>query len=274
MRSAFSVDGALNWGATGGTLRVATVTRDRGAVVAFLDIDLATVSTVDELITEIETLTGVTMGQDAEGRLIVTVAQTPGQPGLGIAFRPLDENAATVGDMLGLNNLFVGSEGQRLEDPHTQAGAALHITVNPRIARDPAQIAHALLSDAPDLASGDTGLQVADWRNLADVYQEMGQAWEFKATQGLAEQRTTPFDYLRLFISHAAEEAFTAKGVLEVSRLTYTSWEKSLQEAQGVDMNMNNAQKMMWSEYMRNVMHLMGMTLRLNSELLQILRSL
>lgn len=266
--SGSTLDPTMSWTGQTGLLRVALTDHTDGSVVTFKDIDLASVTTLDDLMKEINALPNALCTWQ-NGQLHVTIA-TPNQ---GFAFRGMSPDAQKLLRQLGLNNLFVS-------DPHHQphdtniTGIAGKLTVNPVILADPRLVAHGLLSDNPDLKEGETGVQAADWRNLVALGQSAEQTWQFPKTGEIEEQNLRGFDYCRLFITWTAQKAETSKHVFQVAETGIQTWEERLHEAQSVDANQNRMDQLAWNEYLRTLMQSIASVYKLNQELLEIFRVL
>lgn len=88
-----------------GSFRVALVNAS-GAIQSSTDIDLSTISTMGDLVTALNGISGISASLDADGTLVITSNDSS----LGIAFDNLDSNIGGSGKSLsgffGLNNLF------------------------------------------------------------------------------------------------------------------------------------------------------------------------
>lgn len=263
------IDAAFHWAGKSGNLRAARVSHRDGTTEAFVDIELETVQTLPELLKTLHDQLGILFWWEGdhpqEKQLRLTV---PGE-GHGLAFRGLSEDAKDLLKSLGLNDLFIG-DPKRQRDSGDVTGAASDLQVNPRILKDPHEMAHGLLSDLSVLQVGDTAIQMADWRNLIALGAIDGDKWNFQAAGDFSAQALNIFDYGRLFFSRMAEKASSAQSVSRVMQTIETKWADQLHESQGVDENENRIQQLAWNEYLRTVMQLIGNTYSLDQYFLSI----
>ncbi|MBI2242052.1 MAG: flagellar hook-associated protein FlgK [Magnetospirillum gryphiswaldense] len=128
-----------------GTLTVAVTDAD-GNLVSSADIDMTTVTSVDDLLTQLNTVSGISASLDADGQLVIatTVSST------GVALSGGDVGGDSVSSAFGLNDLITGDGAEDLY-------------VRSDIAADPSLLSVAsLTSDGLSLSAGALSQSMAD----------------------------------------------------------------------------------------------------------------
>ena len=191
---------------TGGTLRVA-VTDSSGTAAEILDIDLSTMSTLQDVVDAINTMSNASASISADGKLVISADSA----GNGIALGG-DANDGTTGsfsDAYGLNDLLTGT-------------GASDVKVATRIADDSSLLATGALSSASGLTAGDTVLTSGEGSVAGALSAAFSTSRSFDAAGGLSARSTTFAGYAGAVIQGAATLADTAASALE-SQETYTS---------------------------------------------------
>ncbi|ALG72303.1 flagellar hook protein FlgK [Azospirillum thiophilum] len=191
---------------TSGTLRVA-VTDSSGTAAEVLDIDLSTMSTLQDVVDAINTMSSASASISADGKLVISADST----GNGIALGG-DANDGTTGsfsDAYGLNDLLTGT-------------GASDIDVASRISADSSLLATGALSSASGLTAGDTALTSGEGSIASALSTAFSTSRSFDAAGGLSARSTTFAGYAGAVIQGAATLSDTAASTLE-SQETYTS---------------------------------------------------
>lgn len=123
-----------------GTLRV-VVSDSSAATVSALDIDLSAVATVDDLLTQLNSISGLSASLDSAGRLVVQA--TGSGTGVSLSGGTLDGEGASA--RFGLNDLLTGT-------------GATDIAVRANILSSPSLLATGSVSTASSLAAGDVAV--------------------------------------------------------------------------------------------------------------------
>lgn len=191
---------------TSGTLRVA-VTDSSGTAAEVLDIDLSTMSTLQDVVDAINTMSTASASISADGKLVISADST----GNGIALGG-DANDGTTGsfsDAYGLNDLLTGT-------------GASDIDVASRISADSSLLATGALSSTSGLTAGDTVLTSGEGSIASALSAAFSTSRSFDAAGGLSARSTTFAGYAGAVIQGAATLSDTAASTLE-SQETYTS---------------------------------------------------
>lgn len=92
-----------------GTLRVAIAKSD-GSAVSVTDIDLTTITSVDDLLGQLNAVSGVSASLDADGQLVIAATDST----TGIALSGGDVGGKTVSSYFGMNDLITGDGAENL----------------------------------------------------------------------------------------------------------------------------------------------------------------
>jgi flagellar hook-associated protein 1 FlgK len=166
-----------------GTLRVA-VTDSSNKVVSTQDLDLSSYSTVGDLITALNGISGLSASIGSDGKL--TIATTSSANGVALA-----DDGAGISAKFGFNNLFSG-------------GAASDIGVSSKLTSDASGLPTAALSTTSTLAAGDLALASGDSTIADKLSSLLNSAVSFAATGSQAAKTVSLASYASSFVSGAA----------------------------------------------------------------------
>jgi flagellar hook-associated protein 1 FlgK len=189
LTSAGTVSASDAFSATG-SLRVAVVDSS-GAVVSTQDLDLTGLSTVGDLVTALNGVSGLSASIGADGKLSVT--STSGANGVALADigGTVGATGSGVSAYFGFNNLFSGT-------------SAADIGVTAGLTDDPEGLATAALPSTGTLAVGDRALSTGD-STVADALSSLlTKAVGFAAAGGQGARTTSLSSYASGFVSGAA----------------------------------------------------------------------
>jgi flagellar hook-associated protein 1 FlgK len=208
-----------------GILRVAVVD-DGGTVQSHQDIDLSLYATVGDLVTALDSLSGLSASLDAEGHLTIT-ADTDGQ---GVALNEMDSAIGGQGAsaFFGLNDALAGS-------------GAEDIRLSAALAADGSRLPTAALSSDPALADGDDALDDGDTTTVQALLTTLSEDHAFAAAGGLAATETSFSGYASSIVSAAAtalDQAESAQTGAETARATV---ETSIAARSGVNLDEETA---------------------------------
>lgn len=189
LTSANTVSATDAFSATG-SLRVAVVDSG-GTVVSTQDLDLSTYSTVGDLVTALNGISGLSASIGADGKLSVTATSSANGVALADIGASVGSTGAGVSAYFGFNNLFSGT-------------SAADIGVASGLASDPSGLATAALSTTGTLAVGDLALSSGD-STVADALASLlTTSVTFAATGGQAAKTSSLSSYAASFVAGAA----------------------------------------------------------------------
>lgn len=186
---------------TSGTLRVA-VTDSSGKAAEVLDIDLSTMSTLQDVVDAINSMSNASAAISADGELVISATDSSN----GIA---LGGDDGTFSDAYGMNDLLTGT-------------GASDIKVATRIASDSSLLATGALSSTSGLTAGDTALTSGEGSVAQALSAAFSTSHDFYAAGSLSARSTTFAGYAGAVIQGAATLADTASAAYD-SQNTYTS---------------------------------------------------
>ncbi|WP_434621869.1 flagellar hook-associated protein FlgK [Azospirillum sp. B2RO_4] len=205
---------------TSGTLRVA-VTDGSGTAAEVLDIDLSTLSTLQDVVDAINTMGTASASISADGKLVI--AATDASNGIAVGG---DDGAFSTA--YGMNDLLTGT-------------GASDIKVATRIAGDSSLLATGALSSNSGLTAGDTVLTSGEGSVAQALSAAFSTSHDFDAAGGLSARSTTFAGYAGAIIQGAATLADTASAAYD-SQNTYTSsLESTFSSQSGVNVDEETA---------------------------------
>lgn len=205
---------------TSGTLRVA-VTDSSGTAAEVLDIDLSTMSTLQDVVDAINTMSNASASISADGKLVISANDASNGIALG------GDNGA-FSDAYGMNDLLTGT-------------GASDIKVATRIAGDSSLLATSALSSTSGLSAGDTVLTTGEGSVARALSAAFSTSYDFDAAGGLSARRTTFAGYAGAVIQGAATLADKASTAYD-SQKTYTSsLESTFSSQSGVNVDEETA---------------------------------
>lgn len=220
------ISSADSFSATG-TLRVATVDSS-GTVQSYTDLDLSSYTTVGDLVTALNGLTGVSASLNASGSLVLS-AQTTGQ---GISLNVMDSVVAPDGKdfstTFGLNNIFKGT-------------GAENIQVSDYLLQSSNYLATGSLSSSATLSAGDKGVTAGGSSTITALLNAFNAKQSFDAAGTFSAQTTTFSSYLNKITADTATRASNADDKMSVAQLLYDQTKDVLQNQSGVNLDEESA---------------------------------
>ncbi len=208
-----------------GTMRVASTDVD-GNVLEVLDINLAGIATVGDLVTAIDGMANIDAVLNANGQIVITSTN----PANGVSISEMDSDTQPDNDgishFLGLNGLF---------DPDTTG--AQDIAVVSQLLTNPEYFAVGQLSQAGGLAVGDPGVLPGD----ATIAQAMADLFStnisFNAAGELVAQNDTFQGYVSSVLSSAAVRVHAAESDLDGAEVEYNAVYNALTSYSGINID-------------------------------------
>lgn len=192
LTSAAPVSGSDAFSATG-SLRVA-VTDSSGAVVATQDLDLSGYATVDDLITGLNTVSGLS-ASIVDGKLMIAAVSSSN----GVALADIGASVAGQGlsDYFGFNDIFSGD-------------SAGDIAVSTRLTADASKLPVATLDGGGALAVGDVAIASGGAGAASAISSALSADVAFTAAGKLTAGQSSLLDYATAFVSTAATTVSSA----------------------------------------------------------------
>jgi flagellar hook-associated protein 1 FlgK len=219
--------GATAFTATG-SLRVA-VMDNAGNVINYSDINLAAMTTVNDVLTALNGVAGVTAAINADGELSITASPSTN----GIAINPLNSavtssTGQSLSQYFGLNDLLIGTSAENIQ-------------VNSYLTSNPELLAIGQLSSSATLAAGDRGVNRGDG-SIADALADLlNNNVSFAAAGDFAAQSNTLQRYAQAFMSAAASNADLAQKAADTSQEIFNASNDLLTSSSGVNIDEETA---------------------------------
>ncbi len=215
-----SVAGTDALAVSSGTLRVA-VTDESGTAAEVLDIDLSTLSTMQDVVDAINTMSNATASISADGKLVISANSASNGVALGG-----DDGAFSTA--YGMNDLLTGT-------------GASDIKISSAIGSNSALLATGALSTSSGLTAGDTVLNSGDGTVAQALSAAFSASRSFDAAGGLAGRSTTFAGYAGAVIQGAATLADKAAATYDSQNTYTTSLETSFSSQSGVNVDEETA---------------------------------
>lgn len=210
-----------------GTVRLA-VTDQSGNLVSYGDLDLSSYSTVGDLVTAINGISGLSASVDSDGHLSVAATGS----GNGVA---INEMTSAVG---GASEAF--SEYFGLDDLVTGTSAA-DIAVNSKILSGTSELQLATLDSASTLTVGSTVLSSGSASVVNAFYDGLTDSRTFASTGGLAATTGSLADYASAIVADVASKASQASTSYTAKETTQSTYASSLSSQSGVNLDEESA---------------------------------
>lgn len=210
-----------------GTVRLA-VTDQSGNLVSYGDLDLSSYSTVGDLVTAINGISGMSASVDANGHLSITATGS----GNGVA---INEMTSSVGsssegfsDYFGLNDLVTGT-------------SASDIAVNSRILSGTDELQLATLDPSSSLTAGSSVLTSGSATVVNAFYSALTASRAFSSTGGLAATTGSFADYASTIVADVASKASQASTNYTAKETAQSTYGSSLSSESGVNLDEESA---------------------------------
>ena len=206
-----------------GTVRLA-VTDQSGKLVSYSDLDLSSYSTVGDLVTAINGISGMSASVDANGHLSITATGS----GNGVA---INEMTSSVGsssegfsDYFGLNDLVTGT-------------SASDIAVNSSILSGTNELQLATLDSSSSLTAGSSVLTSGSATVVNALYSALTASRTFSSTGGLAATTGSFADYASTIVADVASKASQASTNYTAKETAQSTYASSLSSQSGVNLD-------------------------------------
>ena len=177
-----------------GQIRVA-ITNTSGTVQNYSDINLATMTTINDVVTALNGVAGITASLNTQGQLSISVSPTTN----GVVINPLtsavtSSTGESFSQYFGLNDLFTGTNAE-------------DVAVSTYLLSNPQYLSTSVLSSSATLAVGDRGVNRGDGTIASQIATMLNSNVSFAAAGDFAAQSNTLQHYAQAIISSAASKA-------------------------------------------------------------------
>jgi len=213
-----------------GTVRIAEVDSS-GKLKGYLDLDLSTVSTVGDVVTQINSSTatsGLSASINSSGQLVISATGS----GDGVAINEMTSSVGASGegfsDYFGLNDLVTGS-------------SASDIAVRSDLLDGSAALPTATLDGSATLSTGSSVLSSGSQTVVNDLYDALTGSTSFAAAGGLAATTGTFANYAASIVSDAATKSSNASAAYTAKQTAQSTYSSSLSSESGVNLDQESA---------------------------------
>lgn len=210
-----------------GTVRLA-VTDSSGNLVSYQDLDLSSYSTVGDLVTAINGISGMSASIDSDGHL--SIKSTNSSYGVAVNEMTSSVGSSSEGfsDYFGLNDLVTGT-------------GASNIAVRSDILSGSSGLSLATLSSSSTLTTG-SQVVTSDAASIVDtLYSTLTDSRSFAAVGGLAASTGSFADYASTIVSDVASKSTTASSTYTAKEAAQSTYSSSLSSSSGVNLDEESA---------------------------------
>ncbi|WP_339031264.1 flagellar hook-associated protein FlgK [Bradyrhizobium symbiodeficiens] len=210
-----------------GTVRIAA-TDQSGNLVSYGDLDLSSYSTVGDLVTAINGISGLSASVDSDGHLSITTTGS----GNGVAINEMTSSVGSSGEgfseYFGLNDLVTGT-------------SASDIAVNSKILSGTNELQLATLDSSSSLTVGSTVLSSGSAAVVNAFYDALTESRTFSSTGGLAATTGSLADYASAVVSDVASKSSQASTNYTAKETAQSTYANSLSSQSGVNLDEESA---------------------------------
>ncbi len=216
-----------------GSIRVA-VTDNSGTIVNYSDINLGAMATVNDVLTALNGVAGLTATLNVDGELSISVAPSTN----GVVINPLNSavtssTGESFSQYFGLNDLFVGTTAE-------------DIKVSDYLLANPDFLSIAALDASVGLVAGDRGVARGDGSVADAVADSLVTNQSFAAAGNFSAQSNTLLRYAQAYMSDASSQANIYQGESDTTYLVYKSSMDLLTSTAGVNVDEETAKMLVY----------------------------
>ncbi len=219
--------GATPFTATG-SMRVA-VTDSTGTIVNYSDINLAAMTNINDVLTAINGVAGLTATLNADGELSISVTPSTN----GVVINPMNSSVTSssgenISEYFGLNDLFIGTNAENIQ-------------ISAYLVSRPDYLSVGVLDSSGGLVAGDKGVARGDGSVADLIASALTSSQSFNAAGNFAAQSNTLLAYAQAFIADASTQASITEGETETSYLVYSTSNNLMTSQSGVNIDEETA---------------------------------
>lgn len=210
-----------------GSVRIA-VLDDDGTVQSYTDLDLSSYSTVDDLVSALDGLSGVSASLDADGHLVLSADDSA----MGISIGALDSSVGASGTNMsayfGMNDLLTGTNASTIQ-------------VSSSLMNGTMAFATGALSDSATLSAGDIGVASGDGSVALALVSALDGDSSFDAAGNLSASSMSFSSYASTILSDVSASVDTSQSELSSAETRYSTQSSALSSQSGVNLDEENA---------------------------------
>lgn len=210
-----------------GTVRIAAADQS-GKLVSYADLDLSNFSTVGDLVTAINGISGLSASINASGKLVISSTSSSN----GVAINEMTSSVGSSGvglsDYLGLNDLVTGT-------------GASSFAVRSDILSNSGLFPVATLDSSATLTTGGAVLTAGSTTVVNGLYSALTDSQTFAASGGLGSSTGSFADYAADVISNVASKAASAQSTYTSKSTAQSTFTNAMASQSGVNLDEETA---------------------------------
>ncbi|HEY8337911.1 MAG TPA: flagellar hook-associated protein FlgK [Tardiphaga sp.] len=210
-----------------GTVRIAAADSS-GNLVSYGDIDLSTISTVGDLVTAINGISGLSASIDSSGHVVIATSNSSNGVSINEMTSAVGSPAVGLSDYLGLNDLVTGT-------------GASNIAVRSDILKNSGLLQVATLDSSATLTTGKQVLSSGSTTVTDALYDTLTGSTSFSAVGGLGASTGSFADYAANIVSNVASKAATAATNYTAKETTLSTYSSAMSSQSGVNLDEETA---------------------------------
>ena len=210
-----------------GTVRIA-VADQSGNLVSYGDLDLSSYSTVGDLVTAINGISGLSASVDSDGHLSITATGSGNRVAINEMTSAVGSSGEGFSEYFGLNDLMTGT-------------SAADIAVNSKILSGTNELQLATLDSSSSLTVGSSVLSSGSATVVNAFYDALTGSRTFASTGGLAATTGSLADYASAIVADVASKASQASTSYTAKETAQSTYASSLASQSGVNLDEESA---------------------------------
>ena len=210
-----------------GTVRFA-VTDSSGNLVSYQDLDLSSYSTVGDLVSAIDGISGLSAGVDSNGHVAISADNSSNGVAINEMTSSVGANAQGLSDWLGLNDIV-------------SATGASDFKVNSSLVSNADSLPSSTLDASATLTVGSQVVTQGSSTMAQNMYDALIGDTSFASAGNLSARKSSFSDYASSIISQVASDATNASNTLTTKQTAESTLASSISSASGVNVDEETA---------------------------------
>jgi flagellar hook-associated protein 1 FlgK len=210
-----------------GTVRIA-VADQSGSLVSYSDLDLSNYSTIGDLVSAINGISGLSASINASGKVVIASSSSSNGIAINEMTSSVGANGPGLSDYLGLNDLVTGT-------------GASNFSVRSDILANSGLLPVATLNSSATLTTGGKVLTAGSTDVVDAIYATLTDSRTFSASGGLGSSTGSFADYAAEIISNVASKATSAATAYTSKTTVQSSFASAMSSQSGVNLDEETA---------------------------------
>jgi len=210
-----------------GTARIA-VADQSGSLVSYQDLDLSSYSTVGDLVSAINGISGLTASINSNGNVVISSTSSSNGVSINEMSSSVGSSGAGLSDWLGLNDLVTATGASDFE-------------VRSDILSNSGLLAISSLDSSSSLTTGNQALSSGSTTVANNIYTALTGSTSFSAVGGLGSTTSSFADYAASIVSNVASKASQASTDYTTKQTTQSTFSSAMSSQSGVNLDEETA---------------------------------